>query len=130
MILSTYHPSVSAAPELKIRYPINRLEDEETIPRRTTATSFNLHIISSVTQAKVMNLLETQMNNEERIKAARDAVMQDPVFDPLNLYQRLTHGCTSSTNTLTLKDISTFTQRPIQDVALLFYPLKTLNYLE
>ena len=86
MILSTYHPSVSAAPELVIRYPIDHLRDEETIPRRTTISSFNHHMLSEETQNKVLDLIEMLIYNEERIKGARDALLKDSEFDPLLLF--------------------------------------------
>jgi hypothetical protein len=86
MILSTYHPSVSAAPELVIRYPIDNLRDEETIARRTTISSFNHHMLSEETQNKVLDLMEMLIYNEERVSKARDALLKDPEFDPLLLF--------------------------------------------
>ena len=114
MLLSTYHPSVSQAPELTITYPISHLEDEHTIPRRTTLTTFNHHLLSADTQLKVVDLLETLMNNEEKMKTARDALLKDPEFDPIEVFQRMTKGAGAvSTNVIKVEELAEFTGRPV-----------------
>jgi len=108
MILSTFHPSVSAAPEIKIRYPISHLEDEETIPRRTTITSFNHHILSQDVQNKILDFFETLIFNEECIKKVRESLLNDKDFDPLFLFQYLTNGNAASTNSLSISALASF----------------------